>query len=165
MFNRRTLATITAVAALTGGAAGGVTSTITTPEGANAAGNGITVHPTKADGTLGIKDPNKVSGPLFNTPQMRAEVAYSNVAKLVKTVAGIDARVTALSTRTAAVDERTARTDEKVDSLTSAIARNPEGRTLIGIVDDILLKTRAICADNVVTGPLGIGGGEDSRCR
>ncbi len=125
---------------------------------------GIVIHPgTKADDTLGSK--KAVPGGTFSDPKLTLQVIDRGVRKLNTAVASTNARIDTLSTRIAAVDERTARTDEKVDSHMSATARNGEGRTLIGIADDMLNKLRLICKDNVVTGPLGIGGGDHEGCR
>jgi predicted transcriptional regulator len=128
MFNRRTLAAFTAVAAIAGGASGGVTSSFTAPESAGAADVPVSSSPKMLRGS----DPVKAA-----------------LYQLSQDVKRVNTRVVAIDARTAATDVRTAQTKEMIDALTGMTARSASGRSLVNLVDDILGKTRLICADVV----------------
>jgi predicted transcriptional regulator len=128
MFTRRTLAAFTAVAALAGGTAGGVTSSFTAPDSAGAADVPVSSSPKMLRGS----DPVKAA-----------------LYQLTQDLKRVSTRVAAIDARTAATDARTAETKAMVDSLTNMTARSASGRSLVNLVDDILGKTRLICADVV----------------
>lgn len=133
MINRRTLAALTAVAAFAGGSAGAVTSGITTPEGAQAQ---VSQKPiTKVLGRKVIQVNPAVLNEILRTDSDRIKAIEKSVNNLTAAVGRIEARA--------------GETDQKVDALTSMTARSGNGRTLINLVDDILGKSRLICADVV----------------
>jgi hypothetical protein len=146
MFNRRTLATLTAVAALVGGSAGAITSSITTPEGAHAAGLPmININPgTPPDDRLGSTFARKTI-----PDSTKIAAIWQGVAKLNQAQERMDARLAAIEARSTALDARTAETKEMIDGLTAMTSRSASGRSLINLVDDILGKSRLICADVV----------------
>jgi hypothetical protein len=128
MFTRRTLAAFTAVAALAGGTAGGVTSSFTAPDSAGAADVPVSSSPKMLRGS----DPVKAA-----------------LYQLTQDLKRVSTRVAAIDVRTAATDTRTAETKAMVDSLTNMTARSASGRSLVNLVDDILSKSRLICAETV----------------
>lgn len=162
MFNRRTLAAFTAVAALAGGASGAVTSTVTTPEGANAAEPPkIKINPgTTPDNKLGTKPATKTI-----TDSMKISFIWGGVDKLQKAQARMDARLEALDARSTALDARAAETQETIEALSRMTARGTSGRSLVNLVEDILHKTRAICDETVSAEYLGINLNSPSLCK
>ena len=145
MFNRRTLTAFTAVAALAGGASGAVTSTVTTPEGAHAAEPPKINIGTTPDDKLGPKP-----GPTKTIPDSaKISAIWGGVERLAKAQARMDARLEALDARSTALNARAAETQETIEALSRMTARGTSGRSLVSLVDDILAKSRLICADVV----------------
>ena len=102
MFNRRTLASITAVAALAGGTAGGVTSSFTAPDGANAA-----VLPPTIGSVLSSK-----------VVQVNSAVLREALRTDTDRIRAIERSVNALNAKVDGVNARAAETKEMIDSLT-----------------------------------------------
>ena len=146
MFNRRTLAALAAVAALAGASAGVVTSSLTMPEGAHAAGlPTINITPgTPPDDRLGSTFARKTI-----PDSTKIAAIWQGVAKLNQAQERMDARLEALDARSTALATRMGETKETIDALAAMTSRSSSGRSLIGLVDDILGKTRLICADVV----------------
>jgi hypothetical protein len=133
MFNRRTLAAFTAVAALAGGTAGGVTSSFTAPDGAHAA-----VPPP----TIG-----KILSP--RVIQVNSDVLREALRTDTDRIRAIERSVNALTAKVDAVNARTVDLNESLDGLSRMVARSPQGQSLIGMVGDIQQKSRLICAETV----------------
>lgn len=160
MFNRRTLATITAVAALAGGAAGGVTSTVTTPEGANAAEPPhININPgTPPDDRLGTTPVRKTI-----PDSVKISRIWAGVDKLEKAQVRTDARMAALDAKVDGVNARTVDTKETIDNI-ARMTHGANGRTLINLIEEMRSKIQAICEETVVKEVFGIDVQEDARC-
>jgi hypothetical protein len=135
MFNRRTLLSLAAVAALAGGAAGSVTTSVTNPQSASAQVPAPTNGEYKVK-SLGKAPPNTLAGigKLLQTDYFNTLRVESKTDALTQTVARLEAQLNALSGQVQDVQE----TASGVGRLVST----PSGRTLGNILETIELQTK-----------------------